>query len=448
MKKIILLISVITLSLVLTGCQENDVTFDLIGETYNNLSVSVPYSEQGFIAKSEGKDISQYVTIDNTVDQTAAGDYEVTYTLNYEGITKTLTRYVYYRDYGCQKYLYENSDKEVVVTNLTRCGIQFTEYLDTYITLQFYYEDDTYHDQASYIFDNVENILKDYHKLSDKYHVYDGYTNVKTINNNPTAVHTIDEKLFNMIQFTLDHQDDVDNLFNIALGPVLNVWHNYRDDCQIDNDCLVPPMSELEAADNYTNPEDIILNETNLTIQMGPSMSLDLGGVSKGIISGVLTDYLDALDLYGYLLNNGESNISIGGEHPSRDNGKFILAITDPTFSGAYPYYATIYLSDGDQLVTSGDYQKYYMVDGERYHHIINPNTLMPESYSRSVSIVTSDPGLADLYSTAIFTMPISEGQTFVNNIDNLEAIWYGNDGTIHFSENFEEMYLIELFNQ
>ncbi len=71
----------------------------------------------------------------------------------------------------------------------------------------------------------------------------------------------------------------------------------------------------------------------------------------------------------------------------------------------------------------------------------------MPEHHSRSVSIITSDAGLADLYSTAIFTMTIPEGLAFVNNIEGLEAIWYGLDDVIYFSENFEDLYLVEQFN-
>jgi thiamine biosynthesis lipoprotein len=86
------------------------------------------------------------------------------------------------------------------------------------------------------------------------------------------------------------------------------------------------------------------------------------------------------------------------------------------------------------------------MVGDELYHHIINPNTLMPERYSRSVSIATSDPALADLYSTAIFTMTIEDGLAFVNSIDGLEAIWYTMDDTIVMSDNFEADYLYEAY--
>jgi thiamine biosynthesis lipoprotein len=182
------------------------------------------------------------------------------------------------------------------------------------------------------------------------------------------------------------------------------------------------------------------MNRENLTITMSEFMSLDLGGVSKGYISGVIIDYLDTLDLNGYLLNNGESNISLGGTHPTRDSGDYLIAVTDPTHQ--LPYYATVYLGDGDQLVTSGDYQQNFIVDGELYHHIINVETLFPERFSRSVSIVFEDPALADLYSTAIFSMSIEDGILFVDGVDGLEAIWYGIDGTIYFSANFETDYL------
>ncbi len=290
----------------------------------------------------------------------------------------------------------------------------------------------------------MEDIISMYHQLSDKYDTYDGYTNIKTINDDPTTTHTITPELFDLIDFTIEHQDDVNNLFNAALGPVLQIWHDYRENCTVNQVCEVPPMQDLLDAEVFTDPDDIILDSENYTIKMNANMSLDLGGVSKGYISGELIEYLDSLDLDGYLINNGESNISIGGTHPTRESGQFLLAITDPTYT--LPYYATVYLNAGDQLVTSGDYQQYYMVGETLYHHIINNTTLMPERNSRSVSIIFSDPALADLYSTAIFIMTIEEGQTFVNGIDGLEAIWYGMDGTIYYSDNFEEMYLHNIY--
>lgn len=439
MKKLIIVTLLLLVSLTLTACNnDGELQFELIGEDQITVAKNTPYTEKGFIARYDGTDISQDVTLSGNINPTEFGKYEVTYSLDYKGLEETLTRTIYYREEGC---------KVIEDTNITSCSSQWSQYLHTYISLTIYYEGEEMNGNAQYVFNNVESILSSYHKLSDKYNNYEGITNVKTINDNPTETHILEPELFDLIAYAKEKQALVDNAFNIALGPVLEVWHNYREAClenQTEEFCNVPTIEELEAQSVYTDINEVILNDANYLITMSDNMSLDLGGISKGYISGILNDYLDGLSLRGYLLNNGESNISVGGIHPTRDNEKFLLAISDPTFQRQY--YATLYLEDGEQLVTSGDYQKYYVVNGEIYHHIIDNETLMPERHARSVSVVTDEPALADLYSTALFTMTVEEGQTFVNNIDGLEAIWYGLDDTIYFSENFEENHLVETF--
>ena len=88
-------------------------------------------------------------------------------------------------------------------------------------------------------------------------------------------------------------------------------------------------------------------------------------------------------------------------------------------------------------VVTSGNYQRYYTVDGKRYCHIINQDTLMPADYFSSVTIITSDSGMADAYSTAVFNMPLAEGMEFVEGLDGVEAMWILEDGSIQYSSGF-----------
>lgn len=444
MKRIISIILLVFISLILTGCKDNDpdpiyddVVFAIIGETDLTIAQGEDYVERGYLAKDGSKDISSYVVIQGSVNINIAGTYKVIYKLDYEGRVTELERTI--------TVVYTNLDcDDVTTTELQECYKNWSSYLHTVVTLKIYINNSVVLSSDD-VFEEIESLLSFYNDISDKYKLYDGVTNIKTINDNPTETHVISEELFDLLEFSLTHQAEVNDIFNIALGPVIKVWHNYREDCNNLNICAIPTLTELQEQNAFTDPSKIVMDRDNLTITMDANMSLDLGGVSKGYISGIIIEYLETLELHGYLLNNGESNISIGGEHPTRTepanrSGDFLIAVTDPT--NVLPYYATVFLSDGDQLVTSGDYQQYFTVDGEIYHHIISGDSLFPDRNSRSVSIITSDPGLADLYSTAIFLMTIEDGIEFVDSVFGLEAIWYGLDGTIHFSENFEINYL------
>ncbi len=439
MKKILNITLIIFVILALTGCLNNEnrgLFFAINGEEIVQTTKDQNYLDDGFVALDDGEDISSYVTVDNHVDVTTVGTYTVTYTLTYQGEETILTRTVYVQYLNSACTLIED-------TNTLECYKSWSSYLHTLITIKIYFNQYDNLDSEE-IFNKMEKTIILYHQLSDKYDTYDDVINIKTINDDPATTHQISPELFSLISFTLENQKSVADYYNAALGPVIEIWHDYREDCLINEVCEVPGYQELIDANAFTDPNEIILDEENSTITMQEQMSLDLGGVSKGYLSNILIAYLDSLNLSGYLLNNGESNLSIGGSHPTRESGEYLLAITDPTNTSAY--YATIFLDDGKQLVTSGDYQQYYMIGDTLYHHIISNTTLMPERNCRSVSVIYSDPALADIYSTAIFLMTIEDGQSFVNGIDGLEAIWYGIDGSIYFSENFQELYLYKLY--
>ena len=119
------------------------------------------------------------------------------------------------------------------------------------------------------------------------------------------------------------------------------------------------------------------------------------------------------------------------GNPPADGRTKWGVGIQDPDGAvlGLSDIVETLYVT-GCSVVTSGDYQRYYAVDGQRYHHLIDPDTLMPDTDFRSVSIITEDSGYADLLSTAAFLMPYEESRAFVDSLDGVEAIWLFPDGS------------------
>ncbi len=450
MKRLLSLLLIALLATTLSGCNKEETLpdeyiFELIGTPSVTLQVGDNFVDKGYIARYNLEDVSGSVTSSSDVDTTKIGTYNLTYSLDHKGNTMSLTRTVIveYEDVYCSDVL----DTDLTDTGYDKCQVTWTEFLNTYVTLSMYVPNDNSIDLGE-IKSNVQTILALYTIISDKYTEYEYIVNVWTINENPTQIHTISEDLFNLIDYTLFEQTDLVDFYNAALEPVLELWHDAREACNPEEVCILPDIDALNIRNQYTDPTKIIMDRDNLTITMEENMGLDLGGISKGYVSQLIVDYLETTGLYGYILNNGQSNVSVGGINPRTDDGSFTIAVTDPTdpYDIAQKYgYAWVKLFDGEQLVTSGDYQKFFEVDGTIYHHIIDPVTLFPLNHTRAVSIVTDNAALADLYSTAIFNMTLEDGIAFVNDIPGLEAIWYETDGTIAYSANFEDDYLQEL---
>ena len=133
--------------------------------------------------------------------------------------------------------------------------------------------------------------------------------------------------------------------------------------------------------------------------------------------------------------------ISVGGNvcatGPKDESGTpWVVGVQDP--AGGDSYLHTLYVTKGS-VVTSGDYQRTYMVDGKLYHHIIDPVTLYPSEYWRSVTVVCDHSGWADALSTALFLLPLEEGQELLAQF-GAKAMWVNADGEIFYSPGFQEM--------
>ena len=111
---------------------------------------------------------------------------------------------------------------------------------------------------------------------------------------------------------------------------------------------------------------------------------------------------------------------------------------SSPTSTDA-GFCAKLLLSD-TSCVTSGIYERYFTVDGVRYHHIIDRDTLYPSALFSSVTVVTKDSGLADALSTALFCMPLADGEALCESLGNVEALWVLPDGEMHVTPGMEAL--------
>lgn len=314
---------------------------------------------------------------------------------------------------------------------MNRYSAVYMDTFDTVIQLIGYAEDEATFDKWSAA---MHEAYQHMHKLFDTYNSYEdeGIISVYTLNERaaqePVAVDPI---LFSLLTFSKAQYALCQGQTNVAMGSVLSIWHEYRE-AGLDNPAAasLPPMEALEAANAHVSIDDLVLDADNMTVFFAdPEMKLDVGAVAKGYATEIVAKMLLDSEMPSFIISAG-GNVRCGNP-PEDGRSAWGVGIQDPDGQtlGLGDYVETLFLSNMS-VVTSGDYQRYYVVDGERYHHLIDPDTLMPGDSFRSVSIITEDSGLGDMLSTAAFLMPYEQSRAFIESLDGVEAIWLFPDGT------------------
>jgi len=272
--------------------------------------------------------------------------------------------------------------------------------------------------------DRVYQSLTEYHKLYDIYHEYDGMTNLATLNRTAgEGAQTVDKKIIDLLVFSKEMHEITSGEVNIAMGSVLKIWHDYRE-----AGTKLPPMALLTEAAKHTDINDIVIDEENLTVEiLDPSLRIDVGATGKGYAVEMVARALKEEGRSGIVLDVG-GNLRVIGKKPSGEGWKSGIRNPQAPYSSTYVYVTE--LKDA-ALVTSGGYERFYTVDGVRYHHIINGETLMPENYYLSVSIKSASSAYSDALSTAVFNMTPDEARAFVPRLDGVFAILVFPDGSV-----------------
>jgi len=308
------------------------------------------------------------------------------------------------------------------------------DYFDTVITVVGY-------EKTQEDFDSVANeILRqfsEYHKLYSIYHRFEGMENLCTINELVDGEHrtvTVDRRIIDMLLYAREMYSVTENTVNIAMGSVLSLWHTYRELGKDDpEEASLPPMDSLKAAADHTDISKLIIDEENCTVTLtDPLMKLDVGAIAKGYATECVARFLEEQGINGYILNVGGNVRAVGGKP---DGTLWTVGVENPI---GEDYLAYLQLN-GQSVVTSGSYQRFYYVDGKSYHHIIHPETLMPAEGFVSVSVICKDSGLGDAMSTALFCMSQEEGLALVESIPELEAMWVTEDGVKTVSSGWNE---------
>ena len=301
----------------------------------------------------------------------------------------------------------------------------FLDVFDTVTTVMGYAESQEAFAETA---ETAHDLLLEYHQLYDIYNDYEGIRNLKTVNDQAgIAPMTVDGRILDLLLLCRDLYEASGGKVNAAMGSVLQLWHEAREASVNDPaHAYLPEEDAIQAALEHISFDRVVLDEEASTVYLAdPGQSLDVGAVAKGYAAGAVAAALPA----AMVLSLG-GNVCVTGAKP--DGSPWVIGIQDPD-GGDTDYVQRLDITSG-AVVTSGDYQRYYTVDGVAYHHIIDPDTGAPARRYRSVTVLCADSGLADALSTAVFTMDEESGRALLEMYD-AEALWVYGDGSATWTE-------------
>ena len=277
---------------------------------------------------------------------------------------------------------------------------------------------------------DIENMLKYYHSLFDIYHSYQGVTGLYEINAKAGKGPVVcDEAMIDFLEYCKYIYELTDGYVNVAMGAVLVLWHETRQAGIYDpENARIPTDAELKEAAKHCDIDKLVINREDMTVELlDPDMRLDVGAIAKGYATEKIAQHLKSYGLSGFVLDIGGNLRAIG----TKPNGEgWTTGVKNPDAFSDTKYIHKFSLADAS-AVTSGDYERYYTVNGKRYNHIISKDTLMPAEKFTSVTIVTESSALADGLSTALFCMDYEQGRALINSLEGTSAIWVTKDGTV-----------------
>lgn len=227
---------------------------------------------------------------------------------------------------------------------------------------------------------------------------------------------------------------DSGGALDVTLGRLSRLW-NLDAVAMGTAEISVPTQEQIQAALEDTGYERVRISQG--TLELPPGMQFDLGAVGKGVACDRVGAYLRSRpQIAGAVVAVGGSVITYG-QKP--DGSPWKVAITHPRKEGSY--LGILSLTGEHYVSTSGDYERYVMVDGVRYHHILDPATGVPaRSGLCSVTVVCDSGLLADALSTACFVLGPEQGLALAERY-GAQALLVEEDGTAHMTDGMEEMY-------
>ena len=314
----------------------------------------------------------------------------------------------------------------------------YYDYFDTVTTYLTYSDDKEGFEKAC---DLLEKDLARYHKLYNSYDSFEGVNNFKTINDKAGIEPVkVDPEIIELVEYSKKMYELTDGTINIAMGSLLGLWHEYRE-MSIDNPdkAALPPEKELVAKSKHKNIDAIEIDKDKSTVYINdPNVQIDIGAIGKGFATEKMANHLKENGFTRGILSVGGDDV-IMGDNPNSSTGNWKIAVQNPFLEDKDNPYSSVVSVKNTSVVTSGDYQRFFTVNGKNYHHIIDPETMYPSDKWKSVSVKADSISLADTLSTYFFIIDHEQGLKKAKE-NKVEVFWIDKEGNEYKTDGWEAM--------
>ncbi len=298
--------------------------------------------------------------------------------------------------------------------------------LDTIINIKVYYYTNDPIDES--VIDDAFALIESYERLLS-IHIEDSDLDRLAENAGVTPV-TVDPFTYDILKTSVEYSQLSGGMFDVTAGPLIDLW-------AIDPpNGHIPTSEELDTVLPLIGYNRIIFYDNNQVMLADKGMVANLGAIAKGAITDEVKRFLMENGATSALINAGGNVLPVGTKP---DGSAFSVGVQKPEDArGAY----LLALESGDKaVVSSGDYERYFEVDGQRYHHILNPFTGYPVDTNISqITIVTDDGITADALSTTVLLLGITDGLALIESLDNAEAVFITKDNQIYITEGLRPL--------
>lgn len=262
---------------------------------------------------------------------------------------------------------------------------------------------------------NADSLLSISSKSSDIYRINHRSGNLVTIN--PVTM--------SILRFCLDSYQSSDSLFDITVSPLKFLYglESHQETNRI------PSEVELDSVKSVIGCFHLRI-ENDSTIYLDSGVTVDLGGIAKGYVVNRIKTFFAEAGVTNYLVNLGGDLIA-SGEKP--DKGAWRIGVQNPRPTENKELLATLPVRN-QSVFSSGDYERFFIKDGIRYHHLFNPKTLVPERKNQHSTVLGDDPLKVDVCVKVAFLMDAPLGIEYLKK-NRLEGLIVDSNGVIWASE-------------